>query len=105
MSFLRILPPIGVLAISAGICYWIFWSEPEPRKFPRKETLPQVSVYRLEGEDYQVWLYSQGTVKARTESSLISEARGRVISISPSFRAGGFFEEGEVLLEIDPRDY
>ncbi len=105
MSFLRILPPIGVLAISAGICYWIFWSEPEPRKFPRKETLPQVGVFRLEPEDYQVWLYSQGTVKARTESSLISEARGRVISISPSFRAGGFFEEGEVLLRIDPRDY
>lgn len=105
MSFLRILPPIAVLAVTAGICYWIFWSEPEPRKFPRKETLPQVSVYRLVPEDYQVWLYSQGTVKARTESSLISEARGKVISISSSFRAGGFFEEGEVLLEIDPRDY
>lgn len=105
MSFLRVLPPLSVLAVSAGICYWIFWSEPEPRKFPQRETLPKVSVERIEPESYQVWLDSQGTVQARTESTLISEARGKVISVSPSFRAGGFFEEGEILLEIDPRDY
>lgn len=60
---------------------------------------------RLQPGSYQVWLGSQGTVQARTESALISEARGKIISISPSFRAGGFFEEGDVLLEIDPRDY
>lgn len=64
-----------------------------------------MSVERLQPESYQVWLGSQGTVQARTESALISEARGKIISISPSFRAGGFFEEGDVLLEIDPRDY
>ena len=105
MSFLRILPPLAVLAVSAGICYWIFWSEPEPRKFPQKETLPEVSVYRLEPVDYQVWLHSQGTVQARTESSLVSEVRGKVVSVGPAFQTGGFFEEGETLLEIDKRDY
>ena len=105
MKFLRILPPLGVLGAAAAICYWIFWSEPEPRKFPQRESLPKVSVERLMPESYQVWLDSQGTVQARTESALISEARGKVISVSPSFRAGGFFEEGEILLEIDPRDY
>ena len=105
MSFLRVVPPLFVLGVSAGICYWIFCSEPEPRRFPQRETLPNVSVERLEPESYQVWLDSQGTVQARTESALISEARGKVISVSPSFRAGGFFEKGEILLEIDPRDY
>ena len=75
MFFLRMLPPLAVLAVSAGICYWIFWSEPPPPQFPQKETLPEVSVYRLEPVDYQVWLRSQGTVQARTESSLVSEVR------------------------------
>ena len=105
MNLLRALPPLLVLSASFAVCYWIFWSEPEPRKFPQRETLPKVSVERLRPESYQVWLGSQGTVQARTESALISEARGKVISISPYFGAGGFFEEGEVLLEIDPRDY
>jgi len=99
------LPPLVVLAVSAGICYWIFWSEPPPRKFPQRESLPEVSVYSLQPVDYQVWLNSQGTVQARTESSLVSEVRGRVVGVSPSFRAGGFFEKGETLLEIDKRDY
>ena len=105
MFFLRMLPPLAVLAVSAGICYWIFWSEPPPRKFPQKETLPEVSVYRLEPVDYQVWLRSQGTVQARTESSLVSEVRGKVVNVASAFRAGGFFEQGEILLEIDKRDY
>jgi len=105
MFFLRMLPPLAVLAVSAGICYWIFWSEPPPRKFPQTETLPEVSVYSLEPVDYQVWLQSQGTVQARTESSLISEVRGKVVNVAPAFRAGEFFEEGETLLEIDKRDY
>ena len=105
MFILRMLPPLVVLAVSAGICYWIFWSEPAPRKFPQKETLPEVSVYTLEPIDYQVWLHSQGTVQARTESSLVSEVRGKVVNVAPAFRVGGFFEQGETLLEIDKRDY
>ncbi len=105
MFFLRMIPPLAVLAVSAGICYWIFWSEPPPRKFLQKETLPEVSVYSLEPLDYQVWLKSQGTVQARTESSLISEVRGKVVNVAPAFRTGEFFEEGETLLEIDKRDY
>ena len=105
MQLLRMLPPAAVLGIASGICWYLFWSEPEPDKWPRRNKIPQVRVERLKPVDYQVRLKSQGTVQARTESTLIAEVRGRVTSISPSFRAGGFFEEREVLLEIDPRDY
>lgn len=105
MKFLRALPPLAVLAATFGICYWLFWSEPEPRQYEPFESAPKVDVNVLEPQSYQVWLKSQGTVQARTESSLISQVRGNVIFISPSFRPGGFFEEGEVLLKIDPRDY
>lgn len=105
MNFLRALPPLAVLALTAGICYWIFWSAPEPRKFPQNETAPKVEVETLYPQDYQVWLKSQGTVQARTESNLIARVRGNVLSVSPSFKPGGFFEKDEVLLEIDRRDY
>jgi len=105
MNFLRVLPPIAVLALAAGICYWLFWSEPEPRKFPQNEVAPKVEVNVLQPQSYQVWLNSQGTVQARTESTLVSQVRGNVIAVSSSFSAGGFFEEGEVLLQIDRRDY
>ncbi|MCP4046244.1 MAG: efflux RND transporter periplasmic adaptor subunit [Gammaproteobacteria bacterium] len=48
---------------------------------------------------------SQGTVRPRTETSLVSEVSGKVVSVAPEFVAGGFFHRGEVLLQIDPSDY
>ena len=105
MKFLRTLPPLAVLGLTAAICYYIFWSEPEPRKFPQFESAPKVEVQTLHPQSYQVWLETQGTVQARTESDLVSQVRGKVINVSPSFRPGGFFEEGDILMEIDRRDY
>jgi RND family efflux transporter MFP subunit len=48
---------------------------------------------------------SQGTVRPRTETTLVSEVSGKVVSVAPEFVAGGFFRQGEMLLQIDPSDY
>jgi len=48
---------------------------------------------------------SQGTVKPRTETVLVAEVAGKIVSVSADFVAGGFFRKGEVLLQIDPSDY
>jgi RND family efflux transporter MFP subunit len=44
-------------------------------------------------------------VTPRTETALVSEIAGRVVRVASSFAAGGFFEKGDVLVSIDPRDY
>ena len=105
MKMLRLLPPVAVLAITFGICFLLFWTQAEPEKSPKQVNVPKVRVIPLERVSYQVWLKTQGTVQARTESTLISEVRGKVMTVSDSLRAGGFFETGDVLLEIDSRDY
>jgi RND family efflux transporter MFP subunit len=48
---------------------------------------------------------SQGTVRPRTETTLVSEVSGKIVSVAPEFVAGGFFRKGHVLLQIDPSDY
>ena len=48
---------------------------------------------------------SQGTVRPRTETMLVSEVSGKIVSIAPNFVAGGFFLKDEILLQIDPSDY
>ena len=88
-----------------AICIWLFATRPEPRKWPQRESIPEVEVQRMVPVDYQVLLDSQGTVQARTESNLLPEVQGRVLAIGANFRAGSFFEKGEILLEIDPSDY
>jgi RND family efflux transporter MFP subunit len=50
-------------------------------------------------------VHSQGTVQPRTETTLVAEVSGKIASVSPGFVAGGFFRQGDVLLQIDPSDY
>src|SRR6056297_2335169 len=40
-----------------------------------------------------------------TASTLIPQVSGQIVAISPTFREGGFFEAGDVLVPLDPRDY
>ena len=66
---------------------------------------PAVRVQRVAFQSVDLTVSSQGTVQPRTASQLVPEIAGTVINVSPAFAVGGFFEEGEVLLEIDPYDY
>jgi len=55
--------------------------------------------------DVTLTVASQGTVRPRTESTLSAEVSGLVVGVSPAFVDGGFFEAGDLLLQIDPQDY
>ncbi len=102
---LQILVPVLFLAAGVGIYLWLIHSAPEPRQRPSFNTTPDVVARKLVPEPYTITLESQGTVRARTTSTLIPEVRGRIMRIAPNFREGEFFEEGDVLLEIDDSDY
>ena len=40
---------------------------------------------------------SQGSVMPRTETTLVAEVAGQIVSVSQNFIAGGFFRKGETL--------
>ena len=48
---------------------------------------------------------SQGTVEARQRVTLIPQMAGELTWVSDKFVNGGIFTEGEIILEVDPRDY
>lgn len=102
---LQILLPIVILGLAVGITAMmiIFRKEPERREFqaPPREVVART----LEAQSYQIVLSSQGSVQARTTSNLIPEVRGRITAIGENFQEGAFFEEGEVLIEIEKADY
>jgi len=102
---LQIALPFAVLAACSLVIFTILSGKEEPRSWTPSQTVPEVAALRLEAEDFTIVLQSQGTVRARTESSLIPEVRGRIVGVSPNFQEGAFFEQGEALLSIDDRDY
>ena len=100
----RILPII-VLSLLVFAAY-IVSSNPPSTKRAHPSTAPQlnVQVQKLTRADLAVTISSYGTIKPRTQSILLPQVSGQIISISPKFRAGGFFEQGEVLVKLDQRD-
>ena len=60
---------------------------------------------RVQPADLRVSIRSQGTVRPRTESTLVPQVSGVITWVSNSWASGGFFARDEVLLKIDPTDY
>ncbi len=78
-------------------------TEPEKREAEIQKTLVEVVSVQKQKVSFDV--ETQGSVSPRTETTLYPEVTGEIIQISPSLYAGGIFEKGEVLLEIDPDNY
>ena len=102
----KIILPVALVAICAMIVFVII-SNPPTSKRGRPKQAPQlaVDVETLKSENYQVNVASYGTVRPRTQSVLLPQVSGQITYISDNFRNGGFFQQGEVLVRIDQRDY
>ena len=55
--------------------------------------------------DYEVELFTQGTVKTDVSTVLNPSVSGKIINISHKFQNGAFFEKGDILIELDPTDF
>jgi len=102
---LRWILPIVALALGMGI-YWLFIAT---RHMPEKQEpvvpSPLVRVMQVEPRDLRFKVASRGVVTPRTESDLVAEVRGRVLSVSSQLVVGGFFDEGDELLRLDDREH
>ena len=102
---LRILLPLIVIAVGAFAAFTMIQNRPAPVTQQVEIPPPSVRVISVQPENIRLKVRAQGTVAPRTETELVPEVSGRVMMVSESLAAGGFFEEGEVLLEIDQREY
>jgi RND family efflux transporter MFP subunit len=100
---------IAPLAIIGGLLLFAFIIKMNPPQAPQRPAfsgpMMAVDVIPVERQSYQVYLQSYGTVQPRTQSTLIAQVGGQIVSVNPNVRGGGFFEEGDVLASIDARDY
>ncbi len=101
----KILVPLGILAVAGGVStvLMVTRKKPEIQPTPPKPTLVQAMPATSGTQTFIV--RTQGTVEPLRETIISPEVSGRVTALSPAFRAGGIFEEGEVLVEVDPANY
>ena len=95
----------SVLGIALVFIALLVITRPQADKRPIPETVVKVDVTQVAPSAYPVLVTTSGTIQADTRGNLVAQVRGEIVKVAESFRSGGSFEEGEVLIEIDPRDY
>ena len=98
--------PLFLLLLFVGATQLLSHFKPVSAKRDTPPTpLITVEALTIKPHDYRVVISSFGRVRPRTEGELVAQVSGQIIEVSPNFRDGGFFEAGETLITIDPRDY
>lgn len=97
--------PILVLAGAYAGTQAVKNSAPQAQRRDAPPSMLAVEAVTLAPTDYPVVLLSQGTVKPTTETTLVSEVTGAVTELSERFEVGSEFDAGEVLVQLDRRDY
>ncbi len=102
---LKMVVPIIVLLAGVAAAALIASARKAP---PRQESPPQgplVEVMTASAADIPVAVSGHGEVVAKVAVDIVPQVGGKVVSVSQSLVAGGFFEAGETLVVIEPRDY
>jgi RND family efflux transporter MFP subunit len=81
-----------------------YFSDTPEKVVPEKRSLP-VEVVSIELAPSRVEVTAYGTVEAARSLEIRPQVSGHVIKVHPSFEVGGRIKAGEILFEIDPRDY
>ena len=105
LGTLRVVLPLAVLSVAVVAAVVLVRTRPPVATQPPTIEPPGVRVHQVTLDEVPLTVASQGTVRPRTESELVSEIAGRVIWVAPSFAEGGFFEANDVLVRIDTFDY
>lgn len=101
----QVLLIIVVLVIGIGGAVMLVKFKKKPVMKRMVSEPPVVRVLTAEYQNVVLKVHTQGTVLPRSEITFSPEVGGRVIAVSSKLQAGGFFNQGEVLFTIDPRDY
>ena len=76
-----------------------------PAQAEQKETAIRVETRQVYPEQVPVMLTGTGEVRSLNVVPIAPEVSGRVANVHPNLEVGGVIPAGEVLFEIDPRDY
>lgn len=102
---IKFVLPVAVIAVALFTARLITANKPEPQIRPSAASMAVVDTTRLVASAYPVTIRSQGTVRPTLANTLVPAVDGAIIRINELFVVGGAFSQGDVLLQIDPRDY
>ena len=103
--FFSLTIPICIVAFALGIYAYQIKTRPKAqrKKLPRQARL--VSVETISKTTCPATIFAMGTVVSAREITINPEVTGVITEIDPVVLPGGVIQEGQILYEIDLRDY
>ncbi len=102
---LRILLPVAILA-GGTLAFLKLAVEPEkPELPPATPQAIRTRVQAVQVRNYQVVVQTHGVVRPHDEVTLSAQVSGLIALISPRFQAGSYFKAGDILVEVEAKDY
>jgi len=96
---------VAIFAFAFFVAFLLNVFKPEAEKKVVQSEPPLAEYVVATLKSTAVPVISQGSVKAKTEIKLIAEVSGRIIHMAQLKFDGGFFNKGDLLLNIDDTDY
>lgn len=104
-NILRVLLPILILAAGVGSFALMTSMREPPQRVDRPYLGPLVEAIAAPIQKVRVVVEGQGTVRPDAQIDLVPQVAGIVVWKDPEFEPGGAFAKGDLLFQIDPRDY
>jgi len=102
---LKIVLPIVILFAGIAGAVLLASSRKTPPRVERAAPGPLVEVLSAGLADVPIVVEGHGEVVAKVSVEVVPQVAGRVVEVSPSMVAGGFFKANRMLFVIEPRDY
>ena len=102
---LKLVLPIVVLVAGVAGAVLLASSRKAPPRMERVAPGPLVEIVEAVTADVPVVVEGHGEVVAKVAVEVVPQVAGRVVTVSSSMVAGGFFKAGQILFVIEPRDF
>ncbi len=96
---------IGIILAGILLATLMTITRQKPAKVDVPELAPLVKTEILEPCDIEMVIKGYGSVQPKSEVQIVPQISGKIVSINPEFRAGGFIAAGQQLFQIEPRDF
>lgn len=98
-------PILLLLVVAIMVFGALIANAPQAERAEQDTRAAAVFVTEAEAQPVRLTVRTQGSVTALTEIDLTAQVSGRVAFVNPNFVQGGFFEAGEVLVQLEDADY
>jgi len=96
---------VGIFLVGVGIFALLVFTKPKPEKKTEEIKAVVVDVEEVAEESRPVTVTAMGTVVPARAVIVTPEVSGRLVYQSRALVPGGRFAKGQVIAQIDPRDY